>query len=124
MTDPKLDKMLEIGAVDPTTYIEEKNEEKSYHGEKMLLKKIISKIFIENSVHTNQALTNDLVNEMLPVVKGGKTKIINRIEIIGKKGREYVNTGIIKSDFVLQDDNRTLKIFIEDIDLETQVFTG
>lgn len=38
---------------------------------------------------------------------------ISRIEVISKKGREYVNDDCKISILELQDDKKTLKIFIE-----------
>lgn len=63
----------------------------------------------------------DLTDEILAEMAGsGYVSVddqgINRIEVIGMDGREFVR--YLKDDErmlgVLQDDNRTLKIFIED----------
>jgi hypothetical protein len=37
---------------------------------------------------------------------------VSRLEIIDSKGRSYVEYGIVGMTFVLQDDGRTLKIFV------------
>ena len=46
----------------------------------------------------------------------GKFSAVSRVEVIGKNGREYVRY-FEDEEFMyiaLQDDNKTLKIFIED----------
>lgn len=39
-------------------------------------------------------------------------KTITRIEVIDRNGRSYINTNVVISEMSLQDDERTLKIFI------------
>lgn len=40
------------------------------------------------------------------------TKKITRLEVIDEDGRNYVNLGVKKVEFEVQDEGRTLKIFI------------
>ncbi len=57
-----------------------------------------------------KALSITDVMEMLPIVELSK---VNRVEVIEKSGRSYVNwKPTNKTSFSLQDDGRTLKIFI------------
>ena len=43
-----------------------------------------------------------------------ETKIaINRVEVISKKGREYINLNCHNVQVATQDDGQTLKIFID-----------
>jgi len=56
------------------------------------------------------------LNEMASNLKDLQFKDVSRVEVIGSDGREYVR--YFKPDewmhYMLQDDDRTLKIFIED----------
>lgn len=56
------------------------------------------------------------LNEMANNLKDLKFKDISRVEVIGPEGREYVR--YFKEDewmhYMIQDEGRTLKIFIED----------
>ena len=56
------------------------------------------------------------LNEMASNLKDLQFKNVSRVEVIGPDGREYVR--YFEEDermhYMLQDDNRTLKIFIED----------
>ena len=56
------------------------------------------------------------LNEMANNLKELQFKDVSRVEVIGPEGREYVR--YFKEDeymhYMLQDDDRTLKIFIED----------
>ena len=56
------------------------------------------------------------LNEMANNLKDLKFKDVSRVEVIGPDGREYVR--YFKDDewmhYMIQDEGRTLKIFIED----------
>ena len=56
------------------------------------------------------------LNEMANDLKDLQFKDISRVEVIGPEGREYVR--YFKDDewmnYMVQDEGRTLKIFIED----------
>lgn len=56
------------------------------------------------------------LNEMASNLKDLQFKDVSRVEVIGPEGREYVR--YFKEDeymhYMLQDDERTLKIFIEE----------
>lgn len=39
---------------------------------------------------------------------------VTRVEVIDKDGRSYVNYDVSKCDIMLQDNDRTLKIFVKD----------
>ena len=56
------------------------------------------------------------LNEMASNLKDLQFKDISRVEVIGPEGREYVR--YFKDDewmnYMVQDEGRTLKIFIED----------
>ena len=41
------------------------------------------------------------------------TERVTRVEIIDDLGRSYVAQGVTNLDFILQDDDRTLKIFLK-----------
>ena len=38
---------------------------------------------------------------------------VTRVEVIDNDGRRYVKYGVIKAEIDLQDDERTLKLFVE-----------
>lgn len=38
---------------------------------------------------------------------------VNRVEVIDKEGRSYTNMEVTEAALMLQDDNKTLKIFIK-----------
>ena len=39
--------------------------------------------------------------------------LIDRLEVIDETGRAYVNTDVAELEFSIQDDGRTLKIFLK-----------
>ena len=45
---------------------------------------------------------------------------MTRFEVIDNHGRSYTKYGVIKLHFSLQDDDRTLKIFVDHTDNEEQ----
>jgi hypothetical protein len=38
---------------------------------------------------------------------------VTRVEVIDNNGRAYVKHGVVKAEMHLQDDERTLKLFVE-----------
>ena len=38
---------------------------------------------------------------------------VNRVEVIDKEGRSYTNMKVTEAALMLQDDNKTLKIFLK-----------
>jgi len=56
------------------------------------------------------------LNELANNHKDLQFKNVSRVEVIGLDGREYVRYFEVEErmHYVLQDDNRTLKIFIEE----------
>ena len=56
------------------------------------------------------------LHEMANNYRDLQFKKVSRVEVIGPDGREYVRYFEVKEHmrYVLQDDNRTLKIFIEE----------
>lgn len=56
------------------------------------------------------------LNELANNHKDLQFKNVSRVEVIGPDGREYVRYFEVEErmHYVLQDDNRTLKIFIEE----------
>lgn len=49
-----------------------------------------------------------------------ETDKVTRFEVIDNHGRSYTKYGVIKLHFSLQDDDRTLKIFVDHTDNEEQ----
>ena len=39
---------------------------------------------------------------------------VTRVEVIDKEGRSYTNMGVTEAALMLQDDDRTLKIFLKE----------
>ena len=55
----------------------------------------------------NKVSINDILSKLIPLEK------VNRIEVIDQQGRSYVNwKSYNKVQISLQDDSRTLKVFI------------
>jgi hypothetical protein len=53
------------------------------------------------------------VLEFDPYTKGYKLDNVNRVEVIDGFGRQYVNRSITSTQLSLQDDGKTLKIFVK-----------
>ena len=61
-------------------------------------------------IRTDHLASKNIPGEYLSMEK---LKTVTRLEIIDEKGRSYTKYGILNKSFSLQDDNRTLKIFLD-----------
>ena len=66
---------------------------------------------MENGEKENKELAKILASE----VRSTEARIckVTRVEVIDKNGRVYTNYSVKDIELQLQDDNRTLKIFLE-----------